>query len=216
LSTIIIADLAETFPTCYTFGFISEPQVLVKITSREGGFERRDRKWARSLRYYSSVPLGSQQEDEILDILDFWEAMGGMASGFRFKDWIDYKSCRRSIEPQVTDQVLVSSGDSPASYRLVKNYVTKTARTVQPREITRPIGSTIMIGNEVGAAQTDWTLDESTGLVTIGGGFSGTPTCWGGEFDVWCRFDAQFNPAASNHKIMDVTVQLKEIRVPLA
>jgi uncharacterized protein (TIGR02217 family) len=213
---IINADLAEVFPTCPTFGFISEPQRLVKITSREGGYERRDLKWARSLRAYTSVPMGSQSEDEILDILDFWEAMGGMWSGFRFKDWIDYKSCRRSETPAATDQPLQLSGDSPTSYRLIKNYPTKSGRTVAQREIARPIGSTIMIANELGAAQTAWTLDESTGILTIDGGFVGTPTAWGGEFDVWCRFDAQFNPAASNYKIMDVTVQLKEIRVPLA
>lgn len=213
---IIIPDLAEVFPACPTFGFETAPQILVKITSREGGYERRDRKWSRSLRSYASVPMGSQSEDEILDILDFWEAMGGMWQGFRFKDWIDYKSCRRSVTPTAHDQPLELSGDSPASYRLIKNYPTKSGRTIQQREIARPIGSTIMIANEVGLTQTAWTLDESTGILTVDGGFSGTPTSWGGEFDVWVRFDAQFNPAASNYRIMDVTVQLKEIRVPLA
>lgn len=212
----IHADLAEVFPTCPTFGFISEPQRLVKITSREGGYERRDVKWKRSLRAYTSVPMGSQAEDEILDILDFWEAMDGMGQGFRFKDWIDYKSCRRSDTPTAHDQPLQATGDSPAGYRLIKNYPTKSGRTIAQREIARPIGSTIMIANEVGITQTAWTLDESTGILTTNGGFSGVPTSWGGEFDVWCRFDAQFNPAASNFKIMDVTVQLKEIRVPLA
>lgn len=212
----IIPDLAESWPTCPTFGFVSEPQRLVKITSREGGYERRDLKWARSLRSYSSVPIGTQSEDEILDILDFWEAMDGMAEGFRFRDWIDYKSCRRGETPAATDQPLELSGDSPTSYRLIKNYPTKSGRRIAQREIARPIGSTIMIANEVAAVQTAWTLDESTGILTIDGGFSGTPTSWGGEFDVWCRFDAQFNPAASDKQILDVTVQLKEIRVPLA
>lgn len=216
----IIPDLAEVFPTCPTFGFVSEPQVLVKITAREGGYERRDRKWARSLRSYTSVPMSPSQqgraEDDILDILDFWEAMGGMWMGFRFRDWLDYKSCRRSNEPTATDQPLVPTGDSPSGYRLVKNYATKSGRTIQPREIQRPIGSTIAVANEVGAIQTSWTLNESTGVLTPGGSFSGVPTSWGGEFDVWCRFDAQFNPIAANHQIMDVTIQLKEIKVPLA
>lgn len=216
MSHTIVADLSETFPTCPTFGFISEPQVLVKITSREGGYERRDLKWSRSLRTYSSVPMGTQSEDEILDILDFWEAMHGTWAGFRFKDWIDYKSCRRSVTPTALDQPIEASGDSPPSFRLIKQYPTKSGRTVQQREITRPIGSTILVANASGIAQTDFTINESTGLLTKGGSFSGTPTYWGGEFDVWVRFDGQFNPAASNHKIMDVTVQLKEIRVPLA
>jgi uncharacterized protein (TIGR02217 family) len=212
----IVADLAETFPTCPTFGFIAEPNYLVKITAREGGFERRQRLWARPLSKYTGVPTGNQPQDDIEDLLDFWHAMGGMSSGFRFKDWIDFKSCRLGATPHATDQPLVASGDSPASFRLVKQYPTKTGRTIQEREITRPIGSTIAIANETGAAQSAWTLNEATGLVTIGGGFAGTPTSWGGEFDVWCRFDAVFNPSISEHQVMNVTVQLAEIRVPLA
>lgn len=212
----IVPDLAETFPTCPTFGFIAEPNYLVKITAREGGFERRQRMWARPLTKYTGVPTGDQPQDDIEDLLDFWHAMGGMSSGFRFKDWIDYKSCRLGSAPAATDQPLIASGDSPPSFRLVKEYATKSGRTIQAREIARPLGSTIAIANETGAVQSAWSLDESTGLVTILGGFAGTPTSWGGEFDVWCRFDAIFNPSISDFNVMNVTVQLAEIRVPLA
>jgi uncharacterized protein (TIGR02217 family) len=212
----IIHDIAETFPMCPTFGFIAEPNYLVKITSREGGYERRQRVWSRPLSKYTGVPSGDQPQEDIEDILDFWHAMGGLSTAFRFKDWIDYKSCHLSFTPAATDQPLVLSGDSPVSYRLVKQYSTKSGRTIQQREITRPCGSTIMIANQFGAVQSAWTLDESTGLVTIGGGFVGTPTAWGGEFDVWVRFDAQFNPAISNLNVMNVVVQLAELRVPLA
>lgn len=212
----ITPDLAETFPMCPTFGFVAEPNYNVKITAREGGYERRQRIWSRPLSKYTGVPSGDQPQNDIEDILEFWHCMGGFSAGFRFKDWIDFKSCRLGSTPAATDQPLIASGDSPASFRLVKQYMTKTGRTIQQREITRPIGSSILIANEVGAAQSDWTLDESTGLVIIGGSFTGTPTAWGGEFDVWCRFDAQFNPAISNFEAMNVTVQLAELRVPLA
>jgi uncharacterized protein (TIGR02217 family) len=212
----IIPDLAETFPGCPTYGFIPEPNLLVKITAREGGFERRDRKWSRFLWKYTGVPMGDQPQEDILDIYDFWLAMGAMWSGFRFKDWMDFQSCRISETPAATDQPLEASADSPANFQLLKVYTTKSGRTTQLREITRPIGSTIMIANDVGAPQTDWTLNEATGVVSIGEGFAGTPTSWGGQFDVWVRFDAQFNPTISNHEIMSVTVQLAEIRTPLA
>lgn len=212
----IVPDLAELFPTCPTFGFIAEPNYLVKITAREGGFERRQRVWARPLSKYTGVPTGDQPNDDIEELLEFWHAMGGMSSGFRFRDWIDYKSCRLGGTPAATDQPLILSGDSPPSYRLIKQYVTKSGRTTQEREITRPIGSTVVVANQLGVTQTDWTLDESTGLLTKGGTFTGTPHSWGGEFDVWCRFDAIFNPSISNLNVMNVTVQLAEIRVPLS
>lgn len=209
----IIADPAPVFPGCPTFGFTVEPNYLVKITSREGGFERRDRKWARPLIKFSGVPLGDRPQADIEDVLYFWHAMGGMSTAFRFKDWSDFKSCRLDATPHATDMPLAVSGDSPSSYRLIKQY---TAYGItQEREILRPVGSSVSIANETGTIQTDWTLDESTGLLTIGGSFSGTPTSWGGEFDVWVRFDGQLNPQLSNYLIQNVTVQLAEIRVAL-
>ena len=222
----ITPDLAESFPLCPTYGFVAEPGLLVKVTAREGGFERRQRVWSRFLWKYTGVPSGDQPQEDILDIYDFWLAMGGISSGFRFKDWIDFKSCRITREPTALDQPILPSGDSPPSYRLMKQYATKSGRTIQLREITRPIGSGyedslheyggIQVANEVGTLQHDWTLDESNGLLIPGGTFAGTPHSWGGEFDVWCRFDAQFNPSISNLNVMNVTVQLAEIRVKLA
>lgn len=210
----IVTDPAETFPGCPTFGFVAEPNYLVKITSREGGYERRDRKWSRPLIKFTGVPLGDRPQADIEQILYFWHAMGGMWSGFRFKDWTDFKSCRLDADPTPLDMPLAVSGDSPSSFRLMKQYV--AGASVQLREITRPIGSTIRVANDSGIEQTDWTLDEATGLLTAGGSFSGVPTAWGGEFDTWVRFDAQFNPTFSTHHIMNVTVALAEIRVPLA
>lgn len=210
----IVTDPAETFPICPTFGFVAEPNYLVKITSREGGYERRDRKWARPLIKFTGVPMGDRPQRDIEQVLYFWHAMGGMWSGFRFKDQSDYKSCRLDATPAPTDMPISVSGDSPQSYRLIKQYV--AGSTIQEREITRPVGSTIRVANETGIEQFDWTLDEATGLLTKGGTFSGTPTAWGGEFDVWVRFDAQFNPTFSTYQIMNVSVSLAEIRVPLA
>lgn len=213
----ITADTSPIFPNCPTFGFVAEPAYLVKITSREGGYERRDRKWARPLLTVSAAPSGDQSSDEIEDVLHFWHAMGGMSSGFRFKDWTDYKSSRLSAATAATDQPLQTDTNSPAKFRLIKEYI--VGSIIQVREITRPLGSTIRIANEVGAVQSDWTLDESTGLLSIGGSFSGTPTSWGGEFYVWMRFDAQLNPSITSwgkNPIMSVTVQMKEIRAPLA
>jgi len=212
---MITPDMSPIFPACPTFGFTAEPAYLVKITAREGGFERRDRKWARPLSKFTAVPTGDQPEADIEEVLHFWHAMGGMSSAFRFKDWSDYKSCSLSEDPEATDQPIIASLDSPPKLRLVKQYV--VGSIIQQREILRPNGATILIANETGTLQpsSSWTIDESTGLLTVGGGFAGTPSAWGGEFYVWVRFDAQLNPQISDHRVQNVTVQLAELRVAL-
>jgi uncharacterized protein (TIGR02217 family) len=209
----IIPDPSPIFPNCATFGYVAEPNYLVKITSREGGFERRQRMWSRPLTRITAHPTGDQPQKDIESVIAFWHAMGGLSSAFRATDWTDYLSCSLDDEPSALDMPLVLSGDSPASYRLVKQYT--AGSVIQQREILKPLGASILVANELGEVQTAWTLDESTGLVTTDVGFSGTPTSWGGEFYIWCRFDAQLNPSVSNYKIMNITVQLAEIRLPL-
>jgi uncharacterized protein (TIGR02217 family) len=80
------------------------------------------------------------------------------------------------------------------------------------RPIRRPVGSTVRIANEVGAEQSDWTLDEATGIVTPGGTFAGVPTAAGFEFDVLCRFNSSFAPSIVNHEIQNAEVSVIEIR----
>lgn len=172
--------------------------------------------WSQFLSKYTSVPLGDQHQADIEAIYYFWMAVGAFSNNFRFKDQLDYKSCLLDEEPLPTDQPLVTSGDSPSSYRLIKEY--SAGPFTQVQYVQRPVGSTITIANETGVEQdgSKWSLDEATGLLTPLGGFSGVPTTWGGEFDRWVRFDAQLNPTFSNFKILNVTVQLAEQRQALA
>lgn len=213
---MITADGAARFPSCPTFGFVAEPGFLVKITPREGGFERRQRVWSQSLTQYTTVPSGDRAQADIEAIYNHWMAVGGMSYAFRFKDWMDFNSCGLDFTPDATDQpIVLYGGDSPSVFRLAKQYV--SGPFTQLRYIQRPIGSTVSIANESGVLQTSdkWTLDEATGIVTPGGTFDGTPSHWGGEFDVWVRFNAQLNPTISNYKIQNVSVALTELRQKL-
>jgi uncharacterized protein (TIGR02217 family) len=184
----IVADTAPSFPECPGFGFTSEARYLVKAIEREGGQERVDRRWSRPLSFFTAVPTGNRDAAVIQNILVFWHAVGGQSGSFRFKDWSDYKSCRTVDTPSALDQPFeeLTGGE----FQMIKQYVAGSA--VQLREIYRPVGSTIMVANDSGITQTDWELDESTGILTPGGSFSGTPASWGGEFDLWCRFTSDF------------------------
>jgi uncharacterized protein (TIGR02217 family) len=208
-------DTLEIFPTCPTYGFTSEPRYLVKIVAREGGFERRTRKWSRPLHRYVAVPLGDRSAADVQEVLYFWHAVGGMFTTFRFRDWADYKSCAVQDEPSPTDQPFTFIPGSPGGYQLVKRYTAGSLE--QLREIVKPEGATIRVANEFGVEQPSnrWILDEATGLLQPIAGFEGTPASWGGQFYVPVRFDSELPVEITNKQIQAATFALAEVRVEL-
>lgn len=211
----VIASLYPLFPDCSTYGFTSEPRYLVKIVQREGGYERRDRKWSRPLHMYTAVPTGERRSSEMQDLLYFWHAMGGRSSRFRFKDWADYKSCQVDEDVSAFDQPFEFVAGSPGGYRMLKQYT--YGSVTQEREIIHPKGSSIAVANQLGVVQSpsSYTVEEDTGFVVPGGGFSGTPNSWGGEFYVPARFDSEFSVEITNFKIHNIQFTVCELRVPL-
>lgn len=213
---MLVADTIETFPQCPTYGFSVDPFILVKIIEREGGYESSDRKWAHPRRRFDGVPIGDKPQADIERILYFWLAVGGTDGEFRFKDYTDFKSCLLDDDVTPVDQPLVFVDDSPSGYQLIKQYT--FGSLTYERTIRRPRGSTIRVANETGTEQvaSRWTLNESTGILTTLGGFVGTPTTWGGEFDVLCRFSGPFIPEISNKQIQRADVHICEKRERLA
>lgn len=204
----IVPDTLETFPECPTYGFTVEPRYLVKAIERDGGNERVDRRWSRPLSFYTAVPMGDRAEEDAQNVLVFWHAVGGMGGRFRFKDFADFKSCKVNEEPTAYDQPFeVSTGPT---YQLIKAY--KYGSLTQLREIIKPVGLTMLVANDSGAIQTDYTIDEGTGILTPGGTFVGTPASWGGEFDVYVRFTSNLSLALSQNKIQNISFTLRERR----
>jgi uncharacterized protein (TIGR02217 family) len=214
--SLVIPTSLLLFPECPGYGFNVQPQYLVKIVCREDGFERIDRRWARSLSVFTVVPVGDRDEAEIQSILYFWHAMGGRATPFLIKDWTDYKSCPTQDDVAATDQLVaaVTLSDASTAYQLVKTY--RVGALAQPREITQPKGDTIVVANSLGAVQTDFTLDEATGLLKPGVSFTGTPKSWGGEFYVPVRFNSELDTQIVDKQIQSVTFTLMEKRIALA
>lgn len=204
-------DTTPYFPACPTYGFTPSPDYLVKTIQREGGYIRDDIKWEEPLHTYSGAPLGNQAQRDIERVLYFFHATK-KAKRFRFKDWADYKSCILDNIPSPLDQPLQLVSGSPSGYQLSKQYLALPYITI--RTIYRPRGNTIRIANESGVEQnpSTWLLDESTGLLSAVGGFTGTPTTWGGEFDVYCKFDGPPAIELIDFKIQSATVNIIEVR----
>lgn len=208
---MIIADPMPVFPKCPGLGFTGQPDYLVKIVERDGGWERRDRKWARALRRYTGVPVRDRIEGDIQDVLYFWHAMGGREKAFRFRDYADYKSCKTHQTPAAADSPFVEliAGEV---FQLVKVY--SAGAIEQVREITRPDSATIVLYNELNEPIDPvwYELDASTGIVTITTtGFPGVLTSWSGLFDLKCRFDSDL-PITVEGPIQDLNIAIKELR----
>lgn len=209
---VITATALQIFPQCPTYGFTSRPTYLVKAILREGGYERRDRKWAEPLHFYDGMPIGEKPQADIEAIAEFFHAMGGTTERFLFKDYADFKSCRLDETVATADQPFALTDDSPQEYQLVKAYTVGSLQTL--RTIRHPIGATLRVENDSGVEQaaSRWTIDEDTGILTTGGTFVGTPGHWGGEFYVPCNFAADIAIEISNFKIMSLTCSIKELR----
>lgn len=190
-------DFLETprFPGCPSFGFTSDPDYRVVVTRTASGFEKRNRSWQMPLTRMV-VTIGPRLEQEIQELLEFYHAVGGMAIGFRVKDYSDYKSCFVNETPTSIDQPLVAVD---AGHQLVKRY--QFGSLTLNRYIYKPVLGTVTFTG-------GGSLDYSTGLVT--GGAGGT---WGGEFDLPMRFDSTFPIEIVSQRIQSVQFALSELRL---
>lgn len=207
---MITADTSPIFPACPTFGFTSEPMYRDAITQRDSGREFTDRKWARPLHRYQAVNTNRQTELDIQDVLYFWHVLGGRTTRYRFKDWADYRSAKVGETIALSNYQPLVVIDA-THWQLTKRY--SHSGLTQDRKISRPVGSTVKVYNELGAEQVSskWTLNEATGVLTKDGTFTGTPTAWSGEFYAWCRFDA-FLLTLDNHKVQSIACSVCEVR----
>lgn len=199
------------FPPCVVrYGYSVSPRYSVTISEVASGRERRNGNWAKALRMFN-IQAGPRMEEEILEIYEFWMALGGPEVGFRFKDFSDYKSCRITAEPAATDQTLTLIPGSPGGYQLQKSYTAGNQGRL--RDILKPVDGTILVANN-GVLRTEglhYIIDYTTGLMTLFEAANG-PITWGGEFDVPVRFDSEFPLELISHQVEQVSFQLKELR----
>lgn len=209
---MITATTLPLFPSCPSYGFSSQPDYLVKIVQREGGIERRDRKWEEPLHFYEGAPMGPRPQADIEAIARFYHAMGGTHRRFLFKDFADYRSAALDDDITPLDQAFVDLGGG--QYQMVKTYEDESSIYSTIRTIRHPVGSTIRVANTLGAEQASsrWTINEDTGILTLDGSFVGTPGAWGGEFYVPCRFDAPCRTEIVEFKIFSLVCTIREVR----
>ena len=160
------------FPTDISYGANGGPIFMTDVVSTVSGHEQRNSKWSQSRAKYNAAS-GIKTEAQWQALIAFFRARRGMAIGFRFKDWSDYKA---------ENQPLKSLGGN--DYQLVKQYVSGAA--VYERDISKPVTGTVKLYEDSILQASGWSIDSATGIITTS--LSGTLSA-DFEFDVPVRFD---------------------------
>lgn len=166
------------FPTAVRYGATSGPMFKTDIIELDSGHEQRNENWSAA-RITFDFSLITKTDQVRKDLLAFVRIVRGMALSFRVKDWSDY-------QVETGEGVLAALGNS--QFQLYKRYTygSKTA----DRLISLPLSVVLKNGSTTLTVSVDYTLNSLTGVVTMLGSPTITPTSWTGEFDVPCRFTA--------------------------
>jgi uncharacterized protein (TIGR02217 family) len=156
-------------PTSLAFLCTGGPAFSTTINDAFSGGESRVRNWSTSLSKWT-IDFSNKKIEYFQEVQSFFYNVGGAACGFRFKWPADF---------QATNQVIGYGDGETVTFQLVNTY-TSAFRTYT-RNITKPItgdvqkfdGSycadtvVIKVGNTLMTDDSDYTVDETTGLVTF-------------------------------------------------
>ena len=178
------------FPAAISFGSSGGVQRRTEVVRLVNGYEERNTPWEQSRRRYDAG-LGTRTLDDLDTVLAFFEARRGMLYGFRWKDWLDHKSCRPSETPGDQDQPIRTGDGAETVFQLVKHYA--PGLNGYARTIAKPVAGTVRVavGGAALAEGPDFAVDTATGRVTLAAapGMGAVVTA-GFEFDVPVRFDS--------------------------
>jgi uncharacterized protein (TIGR02217 family) len=177
------------FPAALSAGSSGGPERRTEIVTLSNGFEERNSPWAQSRRRYDAG-LGVRSLDDLAEVIAFFEARHGQLHAFRWKDWTDYKSCRPSVQPASTDQVIGTGDGTTSLFALRKGY--SSGDKTYWRGITKPVGGTIRVAVDGVplVAEVDFGVDAVIGQVQLTAApAEGAMVTAGFEFDVPVRFD---------------------------
>ncbi len=177
-------------PEDISFGASGGPQFRTTVVEMASGREQRNREWAEARNVYD-VGLGLRSENDLGVLLAFFRARAGRAFGFRYKDWLDYKSSLPQQAVTATDQQIAIGDGAMVAFQLVKIYDSGGISHV--RDIVKPVSGTVQIALDGVVQATGWQVDVTSGIVTfaMAPGIGAVITA-GYEFDVPVRFSDDF------------------------
>ena len=171
------------FPEDISYGAVGGPEYSTDVLPTTNGKEYRNINSTNSKMRYS-ISYEVKTEIQIQKLITFFRARNGRASGFRFKDWCDYRA----------NMELLGVGDgSSQSFQLKKTY--KSGGGSYERIIYKPVLNTVKIyvGNK------EYTkgvfINHQSGEIKFDSAMPiGAQVFSSFEFDVPVRFDIDYLP----------------------
>jgi uncharacterized protein (TIGR02217 family) len=192
-------------PTAISYGSRGGPEYVTLITATSGGQEQRIVQWELA-RGRWNIAYGVRTPTQLAELITFFRAVRGRATGFRFKDKADY---------QATLEVFGTGDGVETTFQLQKTYALGTS-AAYVRPITKPVDATVQVFADGVEQVGNWSLDSTTGVVT----FDSAPAdeaelTWSGEFHVPCRFNTDHLPTSFEQFEIGAVheIEIVEIRV---
>lgn len=152
------------FPTEISYGASGGAEFSTDVTVLGSGFEQRNARWAAP-RAQWNVATAIKNSAELDQVFDFFRVVKGRLKGFRWKDWMDFKSTEDMLAViSATDQDIGTGDNTTTQFQVRKNY-TFGAETVA-RDIKKLVTATTTIA-VAGNIVTNWSVDTNTGLMSF-------------------------------------------------
>lgn len=152
------------FPTEISYGASGGAEFSTDVTVLGSGFEQRNARWAAP-RAQWNVATAIKSSVELDQVFDFFRVVKGRLNGFRWKDWMDFKSTEDMLAAiSATDQNIGTGDNTTTQFQLVKNYSFGTETVA--RDIKKLVTGTVAVA-VAGSPVTNWTADVNTGIVTF-------------------------------------------------
>ena len=173
---------------CYGSSF--GPVFSTDVLSMDSGGERRNANWAYP-RHKGTIVVKGRPE-RLARLRAFFFAVRGRASGFRFKDWLDF---------QMPRQVIGAGDGARTSWPLVKTY--EVGGLSFSRPLAKPVAGTVRLFVAGQEALVGWSCDHAAGLVAFA-----APPAAGASLEASCEFDV---PVRFDTDVLDVTLDLERL-----
>ncbi|MFM7009130.1 MAG: DUF2460 domain-containing protein [Betaproteobacteria bacterium] len=201
------AFIEERLDPAISYGSKGGPEFNTSVFEAASGYEQRNKNWQFARCRYD-ISYGIKTRDQMDEIIDFFYAVGGRATGFRYKDWLDYRLV----------QELIGTGNGSATqFQIKKTYAVGTTsyervlrKIVAP--FTPPAYPTTgwddpavelkVYVNDV-LQTTGYTVNYNTGVITFT-----SPVTNGHTVKVSCEFDV---PVRFDSDKLDITLEAFEL-----